>query len=213
MSTVVIVLRAVSLLAFAAPLLLSASGHGRKRSKDDDRRRGNRTPVLANFAAFGLFMAFLAFFAGNDEEPAALLLALGGCLLALPGAALVLWSRAALGSAWSFVPVADQTTGLVTTGPYRFVRHPICLGLSMLAMGEAVAFRSWPAVGVVFFAIVPTFVWRAWAEERLLADTPGEHYAVYRKQTKMIVRHVRRGAAGMSTQPPSSDRHRDGPRS
>jgi protein-S-isoprenylcysteine O-methyltransferase Ste14 len=135
MSTFVIVLRAASLLAFAAPLLLSASGRGRKRSRDDDRRRGDRIPVLANFAAFGLFLAFLAFFAGNDEGLAALSLALGGCLLALAGAALVLWSRAELGSAWSFVPLADQATGLVTTGPYRFVRHPIYLGLSMLAMG------------------------------------------------------------------------------
>lgn len=213
MSIVVMVLRAVSLLAFAAPLLLPASGRGRKRSGDDDRRRGDRTPVLANFAAFGLFLAFLAFFAGNDEGLAALILALGGCLVALAGAALVLWSRAKLGSAWSFVPLADQATDLVTTGPYRLVRHPIYLGLSMLAMGEALAFSSWLAVGVVFFVIVPTFVWRAWAEERLLADTLGERYAVYRKQTKMIIPHLRRGAEGISTQPPSSDCRRDAPRS
>jgi protein-S-isoprenylcysteine O-methyltransferase Ste14 len=111
------------------------------------------------------------------------------------------------------VPLADQATGLVTTGPYRFVRHPIYLGLSMLALGEALAFNSWPAVGIVFFVIVPTFVWRACAEDRLLADTLGERYAVYRKQTQMIIPHLRRGAAGISTQPPSSDCRRDGPRS
>ncbi|MPZ21591.1 MAG: hypothetical protein GEV06_27420, partial [Luteitalea sp.] len=121
---------------------------------------------------------------------AALLLALCGCLLALAGAALVLWSRAELGSAWSFVPMADQRTGLVTTGPYRLVRHPIYLGLSLLAMGEALAFSSWPAVAVVFSAIVPTFVWRAYAEERLLADTFGERYAHYRKRTKMMIPYL-----------------------
>lgn len=213
MSTVVIVLRAASLLAFAAPLLLSVGGRGRKRSKRDERRRGARTPVLANFAAFGLFLASLAFFAGNAESLAALLLALGGCVLALAGAALVLWSRAELGSAWSFVPMADQGTGLVTTGPYRFVRHPIYLGLSMLAMGEALAFSSWPAVVVVCSAIVPTFVWRAWAEERLLADTLGERYATYRKQTRMIIPRFLRGAAGISTRPSSSDCRGDGTRS
>jgi purine nucleosidase len=189
MSTFVMVLRAVSLLAFAVPLLLTGGGRGRKRSRGGDRRRGERTPVLANFAAFGLFLAFLAAFAGNAEGPAALLLALCGCLLALAGAALVLWSRAELGSAWSFVPMADQGTDFVTTGPYRLVRHPIYLGLSLLAMGAAVAFDSWPAVAVVFFAIVPTFVWRARVEEKLLADTFGERYAVYRKQTRMIVPH------------------------
>jgi Phospholipid methyltransferase len=47
------------------------------------------------------------------------------------------------------VPKADQGTGLVTTGPYRLVRHPIYLGLALLAMGEALAFGSWPALMIV----------------------------------------------------------------
>src|SRR5919108_5188711 len=130
MATFVIVLRVASLLAFAGPLLLTVGGRGRERSRGGDLRRGDRTPVLANFAAFGLFLACVAFFSGRTEGLAALLLALCGCLLAFAGAALVLWSRAELGSAWSLVPTADQDTGLVTTGPYRVVRHPIYLGLS-----------------------------------------------------------------------------------
>ncbi|RJT27257.1 hypothetical protein D3227_36405 [Mesorhizobium waimense] len=81
-------------------------------------------PVVANFAAFGLFFVFLAAFAGNAEGLAGLVLALCGCLLALAGAALVLRSRAELGAAWSLVPTADQDTGLVTTGPYHLIRHP-----------------------------------------------------------------------------------------
>jgi protein-S-isoprenylcysteine O-methyltransferase Ste14 len=190
MSILVTVLRAASLLAFAGPILLTVGGRDRKRSRGADRRPGDRIPVLANFAAFGLFFPFLAAFAGNAEGLGALLLALCGCLLALAGAALVLWSRAALGSAWSFVPMADHGTGLVTTGPYRLIRHPIYLGLSLLAMAEAVAFDSWPAVAVVFSAIVPTFVWRACTEERLLADTLGKHYAHYRKQTKMMIPYL-----------------------
>jgi protein-S-isoprenylcysteine O-methyltransferase Ste14 len=190
MSILVTVLRAASLLAFAGPILLTVGGRGRKRSRGGGRRRGDRTPVVANFAAFGLFFAFLAAFAGNAEGLAALLLALCGCLLAVAGAALVLRSRAELGAAWSFVPTADQGTGLVTTGPYRLIRHPIYLGLALLAMGEALAFSSWPAAAVVFSAIVPTFVWRARAEERLLVDTFGEHYAHYRTQTKMMIPYL-----------------------
>lgn len=190
MSTFVTVFRAASLLAFAGPMLLGPRKPDRKRNSRADRRRGDRIPVLANFAAFGLFFAFLAAFAGHAEGLAALLLALCGCLLALTGAALVLWSRAALGSAWSFVPMADRDSGLVTTGPYRLVRHPIYVGLSLLAMGEALAFGSWPAVVVVTSAIVPTFVWRARAEEILLAGTFGERYAHYRKHTKMMIPYL-----------------------
>jgi len=187
MSTFVMILRAAALLAFAVPML-TVGGRGRKRRARGDR--GDRTPVRANFAAFGLFFAFLAAFAGSAESPAALVQALCGCLLALAGAALVLRSRAALGSAWSLVPTADRATGLVTRGPYRLVRHPIYLGLSLLALGEALAFGSWPAAAVVLAAIVPTFVWRARAEERLLADMFGERHAHYRKQTRMMIPYL-----------------------
>ena len=148
------------------------------------------TPVLANFAAFVLFFVSLAAFAGNTEGLAALLLALCGCLLALAGAALVLWSRAELGAAWSLVPTADQGTGLVTTGPYRLVRHPIYLGLVLLAMGEALAFGSWPALMIVLSGVVPDHRWRARAEEKLLSRSFGERYAVYRQRTKMIIPHL-----------------------
>ena len=190
MSTLVIVLRIVSLLAFAGPMLLRASGrHGgpRKRAR---QRSGDRAPLVANLSAFGLFFPSLLIFSGGPEGSAALLLALSGSLLALAGAALVFKSRAELGLAWSFVPKADQGTGLVTTGPYRLVRHPIYLGLALLAMGQALAFASWPALMIVLSGILPTFAWRARAEEKLLTRTFGERYAAYRQRTKMIIPHL-----------------------
>ena len=190
MSTLVTILRAASLLAFAGPMLLGLRKPGRKRNGGADRRRGDRTPVVANFASFGLFFTFLVAFAGNAEGAVPLLLALSGCLLAVAGAALVLRSRAELGDAWSFVPTADQRTGLVTTGPYRLVRHPIYLGLILLATGEALAFSSWPALMVVLSGIVPTLAWRARAEEKLLSRAFGECYAVYRQRTKMIIPYL-----------------------
>jgi protein-S-isoprenylcysteine O-methyltransferase Ste14 len=97
-------------------------------------------------------------------------------------------SRAALGPAWSFVPKADQGTELVTTGPYRLVRHPIYFGL--FALGEALAFGSWPAVTIVLSGIAPTFAWRARAEEKLLSRTFGDRYAAYRQRTRMIIPYL-----------------------
>jgi protein-S-isoprenylcysteine O-methyltransferase Ste14 len=58
------------------------------------------------------------------------------------------------------------------------------------ATGEALAFGSWPALMIVLSGIVPTFAWRAHAEESLLSQTFGESYALYRKQTKMIIPHL-----------------------
>jgi protein-S-isoprenylcysteine O-methyltransferase Ste14 len=145
---------------------------------------------VANLAAFGSYFPSLLVFAGGSAGSTALLLASSGSLLAVAGVALVLRSRAELGPAWSFVPRADQGTGLVTTGPYRLLRHPIYLGLALLAMGEALAFGSWPALVIVLSGIVPTFAWRARAEEELLSRTFGERYAVYQQRTKMIIPYV-----------------------
>jgi protein-S-isoprenylcysteine O-methyltransferase Ste14 len=187
MSTLAVVLRIVALLAFAGLMLLSVSWcreQAKTRARQD---RGDRAPLVANLTAFGLFFLSLLIFSSSPAGFTALLLALSGSVLALAGAALVVRSRAELGAAWSFAPKADQSTGLVTTGPYRLVRHPIYLGLALLVMGEALAFGNWPALFIAFSGIVPTLAWRARAEERLLSHIFGERYEIYRQRTKMII--------------------------
>ena len=149
-----------------------------------------RAPFIANVASFVLYVCSLVIFRGGSQSSSALALVLSGCIVALAGGALVLWSRTELGSAWSFLPKADVDTGLVTSGPYRCVRHPIYLGLTLLAIGNALAFGSWPGLLMVACAIVPTFVWRARAEERQLSRTFGERFAVYRQQTRMIIPYL-----------------------
>jgi protein-S-isoprenylcysteine O-methyltransferase Ste14 len=183
------VLRTVSLLAFAGPMLVVRGRRARPRTRARGRG-GDRAPVVANVAAFGLFFPSLPTFSGSSEGSTALLLASSGSLLAVAGAVLVLRSRAELGPAWSIVPSADQGTGFVTTGPYRFVRHPIYLGFALLTMGQALAFSSWPALLIVLFGIVPTFAWRARAEEALLSRVFGESYALYRERAKMVIPHL-----------------------
>jgi protein-S-isoprenylcysteine O-methyltransferase Ste14 len=190
MSALVTLLRAVSLLAFAGPLLLVARGRrGMPRIRASQEPSG-RAAVVANVSAFGLFFLSLLIFSGRADASLVLPFALAGCLLALAGAALVVRSRAELGQAWSFVPRADQGTGLVTTGPYRLVRHPIYLGLALLTAGQALAFGSSPALVIVLTGVVPTFAWRARAEEKLLNRTFGERYAVYRQRTKLIIPYL-----------------------
>lgn len=186
-SSVVWALRAAALLAFAGPMMIGF--RGRTRSEEVGASRGSRLPVFANFAAFGLFFALLLVGSAGTGHPVHVLLALGGALLAVAGAILVSRARAELGAAWSFVARAGES-GIVTTGPYRLVRHPIYLGLSMLALGQAIAFGSGLAAVAVFFAIVPSFLWRARVEEDLLVRVFGERYLRYRARTKMLIPYV-----------------------
>jgi protein-S-isoprenylcysteine O-methyltransferase Ste14 len=189
-SMAVLILRAMALLALGGLGLTTASGRSQERRSPPGERRGSRLPVLANFSALGLFFALLAVAPGGTEGLMALLAALAGAVVALTGSAVILRSRAELGGAWSLVPKASEDTGVVTTGPYRLVRHPIYLGLSLLALGEAIAFGSTPAILAVLAGVVPSFLWRARVEEELLIKVFGERYLIYRKHTKVMIPYL-----------------------
>jgi len=189
MATLVIVLRIVPLLVFVGAMSLAVARRREGPAARGSRSRSDRAPLVANIAAAGVYVASLLVFRSSAGSTP-LLLACSGSVLALGGTALVVRSRTELGPAWSLVPKADEGTELVTTGPYRLVRHPIYLGLALVAMGEALAFGSWPAVLIVICGIVPTFAWRARAEERLLARAFGERHAAYRQRSKLIIPYV-----------------------
>jgi len=182
----VVILRAISVLAFGFPILM-ALGRPRPERSDASGGRGSRLPLAANVASVALFFPLLFLAAGPSDGVPPLLLAITGSVVAVAGGALVRRSRQELGAAWSFVPVATEESGIVATGPYRLVRHPIYLGLSMLAAGEAIAFANGPALLVALAAVIPTFLWRARAEEDLLARVFGDRYRAYRARTRMIV--------------------------
>ena len=190
MTTLVVVLRLVSVLAFAGLVLLAVSGRGGGPRTPVRRSGRERAPLVANFAAVAVYVPSLVVFSESLVGVTTLLLASVGSLVAVAGAALVFRSRAELGAAWSLVPMAGEGTGLVTSGPYRLVRHPIYLGFVLLAMGEALAFGSWPALAIVWAGMVPTFAWRARAEEKLLGHTFGERYALYRARTRLMIPYL-----------------------
>jgi protein-S-isoprenylcysteine O-methyltransferase Ste14 len=186
MAALVVALRVLPLVVFAGVMILAQKDRGGEASARSGRG-GNRAPLVASLTAFGVWGVSLVVFGGRPSAATAPLFAASGCLLALAGVAIFVRSRAELGLAWSFGPRADRATGLVTTGPYRLVRHPIYLGLTVLSVGEALACASWPSIMIVVAAIVPTLVWRARAEERLLERTFGAAYDDYRARTGMIV--------------------------
>jgi protein-S-isoprenylcysteine O-methyltransferase Ste14 len=74
---------------------------------------------------------------------------------------------------------------LVTTGPYRLVRHPIYSGILAAGLGTAVAL-SWYWLFAVLLAGI-YFVYSATVEERYLAEQFPDSYPAYKRSTKMLV--------------------------
>jgi len=80
----------------------------------------------------------------------------------------------------------EKTTVLVTSGAYRYIRHPLYSSLLFLAWGTFLKGPVWPAA---LLALAATFllVATARAEEAENLRFFGPEYEEYRKRTKMFV--------------------------
>lgn len=113
--------------------------------------------------------------------------------VALQGAAvaLMLWARWTFG-ARSFHAAATPTAGgLVTSGPYRYVRHPIYAAVLLFAWAGVLAQRTPPTPGALLLAALATLMTgvRIQAEEALLHASFPE-YAAYAARTRRLVPFV-----------------------
>jgi protein-S-isoprenylcysteine O-methyltransferase Ste14 len=99
--------------------------------------------------------------------------------LALDGAATLFFRRAGT----SMIPIRPSTA-LVTTGPYRFTRNPMYLGMAFLYMGLAFALGFiWPlAVLPVVIVAVDRLVIAV--EEAYLLRRFGGEYSEYMKRAR-----------------------------
>lgn len=112
-----------------------------------------------------------------------------GLTLYLSGLAVAIAGRLGLGDNW--VDLEDSQVlpdhAVVSTGIYRYVRHPIYTGDLLLLAGLQLALNSWLVLGVLAPALV--VLRRASVEERQL-DQQLPEYASYRARTKRFIPFV-----------------------
>jgi protein-S-isoprenylcysteine O-methyltransferase Ste14 len=108
-----------------------------------------------------------------------------GAVLFACGIALAIWARLHLGRNWGMPMSQRAEPELVTSGPYRFVRHPIYTGLLTAMLGTALVNNLLGLIVVA--ALVAYFYYSGMVEERNLASTFPETYPEYRSRTKMLI--------------------------
>ena len=98
----------------------------------------------------------------------------------LAGVALLILSIIHLGKSLTVLPRADR---LVTHGVYRYLRHPIYIGLTMTILGLIVASGSLFGLVFLFSVVIPLNIARARMEERALLKKFGGEYKAYQSNT------------------------------
>ncbi len=110
---------------------------------------------------------------------------IAGSAVILLGAALVAWAVLHFRS-WRFRAALDNGHQLATGGPFRIMRHPIYMGLNLLAFGSAIWVPStvlwvaaaWMAVGSDL---------RGRAEEKILEERFGAEYRDYCARVRRFI--------------------------
>lgn len=124
--------------------------------------------ALAFVATYWLFLVGRYADKGAPLAPAWIVLALG-CI----SGGVCVWARVSLGRSIGLVP-ADR--GLVTTGSYRFMRHPIYTGIFFAYL--ALALQNFSLRNAAIFAVgAGLFVIKSFVEEDFLRRDPA--YATY----------------------------------
>jgi protein-S-isoprenylcysteine O-methyltransferase Ste14 len=108
-----------------------------------------------------------------------------GALLFACGIALAVWARLNLGRNWGMPTSQRVDPELVTSGPYRFVRHPIYSGLLIAMLGTALVNNLLGLIVVA--ALIAYFYYCGTVEERNLTATFPQAYPEYRNRTKMLI--------------------------
>lgn len=77
---------------------------------------------------------------------------------------------------------------LVTSGPYRLVRHPIYTGILTAGVGTAIGLNWRWLIAVALAGAY--FVYSATVEERYLTGQFSDAYPAYKRSTRMLVPFV-----------------------
>ena len=175
-------LRTMTLVLFAAGwipvfLLRSERFRDRRRHAEPDERRAMWNAVLA--VAIHVTLAELAIADAAGTSSLRLIL---GVLVFLIGFAFWMLGRQTLVAYGRLLDPSVPPAALVTHGPFAIVRHPLALGMVILALGPAVAAAT-PLAWVSFATVVVAMARRCLQDERELDATFGAAYDAYAAAT------------------------------
>jgi protein-S-isoprenylcysteine O-methyltransferase Ste14 len=124
------------------------------------------TVTLRTIVASGAMLILPCFMRPIDLSTGAL--ATAGLALELFGVVLTQVARVYMGRSFGILPA---NRGIVSTGPFRWVRHPIYFGWLVLSIGYAMSYAS-PRNIMLIAVTLPFMVWRIDQEESHLSADP-----------------------------------------
>ena len=112
-----------------------------------------------------------------------------GAVFLLGGLGLYMIARRALGELFSEAVRIIPEHELVTSGPYRLIRHPIYLGEIFFGLSIPMILGSLYGF-IIMLVPIPMLLYRIRIEEKTLVSRFGQEYLDYASKTKKLIPYI-----------------------
>lgn len=152
-----------------------------------ESRPGRRWTPIGGLTAVAVLLIVRVLRAGSLAVHSPVLAVIGAVTFAA-GITLAIWARVHLGRNWGMPMTERVAPELVTSGPYRYIRHPIYTGLLLGVCGTALATNL---IGLLIaLALTGLFYYAARVEEQNMTAAFPAAYPAYQASTKMLIPFV-----------------------
>lgn len=107
-------------------------------------------------------------------------------VLLVCGTVLREWAITLLGRFFSRTVKIEQGQRLITTGPFRWIRHPAYTGMLIMDTSIILGFGTWVGAVLMFVLLLAAALYRIRVEERALLDAFGDEYRSYMRRTALL---------------------------
>lgn len=178
--------RIAALLILGLMMLVVAYRRWQARSPHERISRKEEGPfifIALPVAGFSFWIGMLVYLVDPDlmqwaELPIPSWLRWLGAGIGIFAVGLIYWTLAHLGRNLTNTVVVRSTATLVTTGPYRFVRHPFYVAGAIWMIGISFLAANW-FLGLSGLLLILVLVLRTPTEEQKLIEKFGDEYRAY----------------------------------
>jgi protein-S-isoprenylcysteine O-methyltransferase Ste14 len=154
------------------------------------RDRGTRGVVALSLGGAIFLGTLMRHWVPALDTPAPGAFAVAGIVVIWMGLVLRAWAILKLGRSFSTFVQVDTGQTVVTSGPYRWVRHPSYTGLLLVALGFGLGAGNWTSLAICVIVPLLGLLPRMAVEESELSRVLGEPYRRYQKTTHRLVPRV-----------------------
>jgi protein-S-isoprenylcysteine O-methyltransferase Ste14 len=157
----------------------------------DSKDRGSLKVIMGGMW-MALLIAYLVAFvrAGFFPRSWQLPLFVAGVLMIFFGSLLRRYCFRTLGKYFTGDVRAAPDQPVISSGPYRLVRHPSYTAGMIMFIGIGLALGNWISFALLTFATIATYAYRVAVEERALLEAIGEPYGSYMKGRKRFIPYI-----------------------